>query len=157
MKSRRRWRVVEEEELFGLPMPEAESGKLQLSKLPGKQARVAPTGQGATPQTHIQSQQCVNCGKGENWVHQCLRCSQCNTSYYCSKFCQREHWNEHRKLCQAISEVERRERGPMTGGQTLKTSFLAHLTPTQRSKLTKLVGRKCIVSCFVQGKKVNAL
>ena len=45
----------------------------------------------------------------------------------------------------------------MTGGEALKTSFPSHLTPRQRSKLTKLVGRKCIVSCLVQGKKVNAL
>ena len=138
-------------------MPEAESGELQSSKHPGKQARVALTGPGVTPQTHKQSQQCVNCGKRENWAHQYLRCSQCHTSYYCSKFCQREHWNEHRKLCQAIREVERREREPMTGGESLKTSFPAHLTPRQGSKLTKLVGRKCIVSCLVEGKKVNAL
>ena len=44
-------------------MPKAESEELQFSKLPGKQARVAPTGQEATCQTHKQSQQCVNFGK----------------------------------------------------------------------------------------------
>ncbi|KAL9967048.1 hypothetical protein ACROYT_G025206 [Oculina patagonica] len=39
----------------------------------------------------------------------------------------------------------------------MKTSFPSHLTPRQRSKLTKLVGRKCVVSCLVQGRKVDAL
>ncbi|KAL9956080.1 hypothetical protein ACROYT_G037503 [Oculina patagonica] len=75
----------------------------------------------------------------------------------CWNFCQREHWEKHKKLCQAISEVELRERGPKAGVETLKTSFPSHLTPRQRSKLTKLVGRKCVVSCLVQDRKVDAL
>ena len=45
----------------------------------------------------------------------------------------------------------------MAGGEALKTSFPSHLTPRQHSKLTKLVGRKCIASCLDLGKKVNAL
>ena len=45
----------------------------------------------------------------------------------------------------------------MAGGEALKTSFPSHLTPRQHSKLTKLVGRKCIFSCLDLGKKVNAL
>ena len=36
-------------------------------------------------------------------------------------------------------------------------SFPAYLTPRQHSKLTKLVGRRCIVSCLLQGKKVDGL
>lgn len=96
----------------------------------------------------------MNCGKREDWAHQYLRCSQCHTSHYCSKVCQREHWEKHKKLCQAISEVELRERASV---ETLKTSFSSHLTPRQRSKLTKLVGRKCVVSCLIQGEKVDAL
>ena len=96
----------------------------------------------------------MNCGKTEDWAHQYLRCSQCHTSHYCSNVCQREHWEKHKKLCQAISEVELRERASV---ETLKTSFSSHLTPRQRSKLTKLVGRKCVVSCLIQGEKVNAL
>ena len=75
-------------------------------------------------------------------------------SHYCSKACQREHWEECIKLCQAISEVELREKEPKASGKTLKTSFPSHLTPR---KLTKLVGRKCVASCLVQGKRVNAL
>ena len=43
------------------------------------------------------------------------------------------------------------------GEEELKMSFPAHLTPRQHSKLTKLVGRRCIVSRLLQGKKVDAL
>ena len=79
------------------------------------------------------------------------------TMSYCSNVCQREHWEKHKKLCQAISEVELRERDLKAGGEILKTLFPSHLNPRQRSKLTKLVGRKCVVSCLFQGKKVDAL
>ena len=43
------------------------------------------------------------------------------------------------------------------GEEELIMSFPAHLTPPQHSKLTKLVRRRCIVSCLLQGKKVDAL
>jgi len=85
------------------------------------------------------------------------RIGHINNCHYCSKVCQREHWEKHKKLCQAISEVELRETDPKAGGETLKTSFPSHLTPRQRPKPSKLVGRKCVVSCLVQGKKVDAL
>ena len=38
----------------------------------------------------------------------------------------------------------------------MKISAPAHLTPRHHSKLTKLVGRRNIVSCLLQGKKVDA-
>ena len=42
------------------------------------------------------------------------------------------------------------------GEGELKISAPAHLPPRQHSKLTNLVGRTYIVSCLVQGKKVDA-
>ena len=42
------------------------------------------------------------------------------------------------------------------GEGELKISAPAHLTPRQHSKLTKLVGRRYIVICSLQGKKVDA-
>lgn len=99
----------------------------------------------------------MNCGKGEEWANQYMRCSQCHSSHYCSETCQREHWPKHGKLCQAIRDVELRKRESKAGVETLKTSFPSHLTPRQRSKLTKLVGRRCVVSCLIQGKTVDAL
>ena len=43
------------------------------------------------------------------------------------------------------------------GEEELIMSSPAHLTPPTHSKLTKLVRRRCIVSCLLQGKKVDAL
>ena len=35
--------------------------------------------------------------------------------------------------------------------------FPCHLTPRQQAGLTKLVGRKCIVKCLIQGKEVESI
>ena len=64
---------------------------------------------------------------------------------------------EHKILCVAIREMETLNQSSAKGEEELKMSFPAHLTPRQHSKLTKLVGRRCIVSCLLQGKKVDAL
>ena len=42
------------------------------------------------------------------------------------------------------------------GEGEMKISAPAHLTPSEHSKLTTLVGRRYIVSCLLQGKKVDA-
>ena len=60
-------------------------------KGPGKRPRVAPAGQGAAQETKGQSQQCVNCGKWEEWADQYLQCSQWHASHYCSNVRQRTH------------------------------------------------------------------
>ena len=65
------------------------------------------------------------------------------------------YWGEHKKLCQAIRDVESRQSRESV--DQMKTSFPFHLTPRQRTKLTKLVGRRCMVSCVLQGQKVDAL
>ena len=53
-------------------------------------------------------------------------------------------WGEHKKLCQAIRDVKSRQSRESV--DQMKTSFPSHLTPRQRTKLTKLVGRKCMGS-----------
>ena len=111
--------------------------------------RVAPAGQGAAQETQGQSQQCVNCGKWEEWANQYLRCSQCHASHYCSNVCQRMHWGEHKKLCQAIRDVESRH--SRASFDQMKTSFPSHITPRQRTKLTTLVLRS--VLCQSAGKR----
>lgn len=37
---------------------------------------------------------CVQCQKWTSW-----RCKRCNSAFYCSKSCQREHWSMHKSLC----------------------------------------------------------
>ena len=43
---------------------------------------------------------CVKCGKKPADKDDVRRCSRCKTVYYCSRHCQKEHWNQsHRKEC----------------------------------------------------------
>ena len=77
--------------------------------------------------------------------------------WYCSKLCQQEYWGERKILCEAIREMETLNQSSGKGEEDLKISVPSHLTPRKHSKLTKLVGRRYIVSCLLQGKKVDAL
>ena len=72
------------------------------------------------------------------------------------KLCQQEHWGEHKILWEAIRELETLNQSSAKGEGELKISAPAHLTPRQHSKLTKLERRRYIVSCLLQGKKVDA-
>ena len=56
-----------------------------------------------------------------------------------------------------MRELETLNQSSAKGGEDLKTSVPAHLTPRQHSKLIKFVGRRYIVSCLLQGKKADAL
>lgn len=113
-------------------------------------------GQGATQETHEQSRQRMTCGKREEWANQYLRCSQCHITHYCSNMCQRKHWSKNTVLCEAIRDVKKEERHPQTDDRELKRSFPSHLTPRQHTELTRLVGRRSVISCPLQGKKVDA-
>ena len=42
-------------------------------------------------------------------------------------------------------------------GDSLNTTFPCHLKPRQQAGLTKLLGRRCIAKCLIQGKEVKAL
>ena len=41
-------------------------------------------------------------------------------------------------------------------GYSSNTTFPCHLKPRQQAGLTKLVGRRCIGKCLIQGKEVKA-
>mmetsp|Transcript_22573 Transcript_22573/g.33141 ORF Transcript_22573/g.33141 Transcript_22573/m.33141 type:complete len:235 (+) Transcript_22573:89-793(+) len=46
---------------------------------------------------------CINCKKV---VKKNLVCSRCKNISYCSSTCQREHWKEHKKMCQRAERNE---------------------------------------------------
>ena len=123
---------------------------------PWKRTGDAPTGQEATLNMLKQSRTCVKSGRicvtGRH-----LRYSQCHARWYCSKLCQQEHWGEHKILCEAVREMEILHQSSSKGKEDLKISVPVHLTPHQHSKLTKLVGRRYIASCLLEGKKVDVL
>jgi len=43
---------------------------------------------------------CHNCNSGEKPTKKCSRCS---FAYYCGPDCQREHWDQHKAICDAVS------------------------------------------------------
>ena len=40
---------------------------------------------------------CSSCGESNE--EKLMQCSQCKTTYYCNRTCQKSHWKEHRKVC----------------------------------------------------------
>ena len=60
--------------------------------------------------------QCANCGKEEGKegaaLKKCARCQEENAALYCSRACQKEHWNRiHREVCTKVFEVCETEKG----------------------------------------------
>ena len=83
-------------------------------------------------------------------------CSICFSVKYCSKRCQKLHWNNHKTLCLSIKELLRQN--SVSHAQTIdESSFVNHLTPKQTSKIAKLVGKRCLISCKMNGKETDAL
>ena len=83
-------------------------------------------------------------------------CSSCFSVKYCSKRCQRLHWNKHKTLCLSIKELLRQNSVSLAQFVD-ESSFVSHLTPKQTSKIAKLVGKRCLISCEMNGRQTEAL
>jgi hypothetical protein len=83
-------------------------------------------------------------------------CSVCKLVRYCSRNCQKKHWDEHKTLCTAIKNIyTSTERG--LGDSADENVFISHLTPSQRNTEAKLVGEKCHVRCELNGIETDVL
>ena len=83
------------------------------------------------------------------------QCSGCKAVQYCGQKCQKLHWSSHKSLCQAIEHLETQKRSQVERGDGYV--FASHLTPKQHVAVAKLVGKKCKVSCMLDGVPVEAL
>ena len=81
------------------------------------------------------------------------RCSRCKAVCYCSESCQQEHWSEHKVLCNAISHLESEKVRKCKEA----CSFDTNLSPRNRSKLLRLIGEQCKVTCQLNDVQVEAL
>ncbi|KAF8915106.1 hypothetical protein CPB85DRAFT_1295700 [Mucidula mucida] len=71
--------------------------------------------------------QCWQCPNRNVKSRRLLRCSACQTSFYCSRSCQREDWSSHRDKCAIIvSEISGRRNRHRTLRDESFTSFLLH-------------------------------
>ncbi|GFH47724.1 hypothetical protein CTEN210_04199 [Chaetoceros tenuissimus] len=53
--------------------------------------------------TNLGKRTCFTCGVN---IVNTSACSKCKNAHYCSKFCQRLHWKEHKKICNPETKVE---------------------------------------------------
>lgn len=111
-------------------------------------------GQGVTRQEN--QSRYVQCGKQSTDHVPLNRCGACKTNRYYSKECQVKYRTVHKPVCMAIQELEK-QKAAGDDGDDLNTTFPCHLTPRQQLGLTKIVGRRCVVKCLIQGKEVEAL
>ena len=100
--------------------------------------------------------QCHFCGK-EQKASVYYQCKNCKVSVYCNEHCQVKHLKEHKVLCHAlqllsepISEFEEND-------VTRENNFVSHITPKQRLKLASLVGKRCVIKCYLNGRECQAL
>ena len=86
-----------------------------------------------------------------------LQCKQCKSVRYCSYQCQKKSWNTHKELCNVIYELSKRSQPKGKSDSEENKVYVSHLTPSQQSKVFRLVGKCCTVDCLLNGKQVEAL
>ena len=109
----------------------------------GKRETAAPKeGQGVADKKQVSH--CAYCGKMSYSNETFQMCSSWFSVKYCSKLCQRLHWNKHKTLCLSIKELLRQN--SVSPAQSVdESSFVSQLTPKQTSKIAKLVGKRCLI------------
>ena len=95
---------------------------------------------------------CVGCFKE---IEQAFRCKSCHTGCYCSKECQTKCWKDHKVLCKHIVNLE----SQVNSKAFAKVNYISNssFTPNEEMKLAKLIGRKCMVDCYLDGIKSKVL
>ena len=125
---------------------------------PGNAARLPPVGQGVALPEKEKSHQCSGCLKLDCRT-QLLQCSACQCVQYCSLGCEKAHWPKHKVLCKAIKEFSEREslKEKGLGDAQDRGVYASHIPPRQQESIVKLVGKKCVVDCFLDDKPTEVL
>jgi len=105
---------------------------------------VTTTGQVLTV-TSTESQKCANCGSIDS-PDKLKQCSSCKESLYCSKTCQKQNWAEHKRNCTHLPSASENANTPPP---------LARVGHPH--KVTSLVGRQCLVQCYLNGHQLQVL
>ena len=120
----------------------------------GKRQSAIPDGHRIAENDTQQSHQCNGCRTVQGNDRVFWQRKGRKAVKYCSKACQTKHWKEHKVLCKAIRHLD-------TNKKELEAAhsghFVTHLNPKQRTTLERLVGRKCIVKCYLNDQPVEVL
>ncbi len=84
-----------------------------------------------------------------------MQCSSCHSGTYCSKTCQRSHWQEHKVLCDAICQVDKMTK-TVWNDSDLKGK-VCDLSPKQKDSLVSLIGKKCMLNVSLDDQLCSAL
>lgn len=93
---------------------------------------------------------CIVCQKlGEKLK----KCSRCCSVMYCSRVCQKEGWQDHKIICDAICKLK------LDNQQKIENSgqYNSRMMPKDQAKLINLIGRKSEVRCVVEGEVMDVL
>ena len=125
----------------------------------GKLPPTADTGRSVVGNCDIKSPYCSWCREVKD-RSELLRCGSCLSVDYCSKTCQKRHWGEHKGICEAIKQLSAQgnENHAEGGGDGADPGvFAAHMTPNEKQKIAKIIGRKCTVKGRLNGKELDIL
>ena len=126
------------------------------ARLTGKLGPATTEGRAVAEKFEVsKTHRCSHCSKLENVDIKFKVCSNCQASRYCSKKCQNEHYEQHKVLCTAISQVHRQKQ--QSDSNVNKGSYVSHLTPKQHRSVANLVESKCMVSGLIGGAQVKLL
>lgn len=117
-------------------------------------------GQGvARLENHMQSHHHCNYCQTSESGKPFKECGGCHAVRYCSKDCQQSQWEEHKLLCHAICYLmSRGDKASFGAGDSTDDSvYASHLTPKQNVTVTKLMGKRCMVHCLLNGVETSAL
>lgn len=109
-------------------------------------------GHGATSDID-KSQFCAGC-KEVKGCRELKCCSVCKTTLYCSKECQGNHWHTHKRFCKpyACSGIKK---------QAIQSQYKVKCkekrAPEKIPTVSELVGKKCVIWCFLHKQKTQAL
>ena len=93
---------------------------------------------------------CCVCGSIEN-----IRvCGGCKSARYCSKTCQKRHYESHSVWCHAIEQLVEVEKDKIYSGKSVRGKQIDYKTT---SKMARLVGQKPLLNCYLNGKLCSAL
>ena len=103
--------------------------------------------------------QCHFCLKEETVDMPFGTCNQCKTVFYCSKICQKRDWQKHGPLCDVIGSEQKQVNKVRIQIGDSHDSLLqpSHLSDKNYQQIVKLIGDKCLITCSLQGTKMQAL